>query len=136
MSLISAQPPPHHLLESHRHQVIRSHLNQNDPLSLCLSVSLSLSQVIIPFIYILLPSYPSTNPNPTSALPPLFCLYGVLSHLSTLSSTTAPGPPYAGASNLPRTKGLPSHCCQARPSFATYVSGGMDPSRYTPWMVV
>ena len=44
--------------------------------------------------------------------------------------------PYTGISNLPDTKGLPSHCCQARPSFATYAYGAIDSSRYTPWLGV
>jgi hypothetical protein len=71
-------------------------------------------------------------PSPPSPLPPWGC-----------SSTHPPSctPPlhqssYARASNLHRIKGLPCHCCQARPSSATYVSGVMDPSLCTPWLVV
>jgi hypothetical protein len=37
-------------------------------------------------------------------------------------------PPYAEASNLHRTKDLPSQWCQTRPSSATYVSEAMAPS--------
>ena len=44
------------------------------------------------------------------------------SHLTLLPS------PYAGASNLHRTKGLPSHCCQIRPCSATYIVRAIDPS--------
>jgi hypothetical protein len=39
--------------------------------------------------------------------------------LTTLAS------PYAGASNLHRTKGLLSHWCQIRPSSAPYAAGAM-----------
>jgi hypothetical protein len=97
--------------------------------------------LIIPFIYmtydIPLPSYPSTNPpshicpspsplpewgcsptHPNSPAPPL-------QHLPTLGHQTSLGP-----------RGLLSRCCQARPSSATFVYGAMDPSRYTPWLVV
>ena len=52
------------------------------------------------------------------------------SHLTTLAS------PYPGASRSHRTKSLPSHWCQIRPSSATYVSGAMDPSMYTLWLMV
>jgi hypothetical protein len=71
-------------------------------------------KLITPFVYISndlsLPGYPSTKPHPTSALSPLlFASLRVLPHPSTLSLPTAPALPYAGASNLHRTKGLPSH---------------------------
>ena len=78
-----------------------------------------------------LPSYHSTNPPiPHASSPITFVCMSVLPYPPTLSKPTTPASPYAGASNLPRTKGLPSHCCQARPSFA------LDPSRYTPCLVV
>jgi hypothetical protein len=78
---------------------------------------------------------PPPTPHPTIVLP--FTWMGVLPHPSTLSHPTAPASPHTGTSHLPRTnKGLPSHCCQAKPSSATYVSEAMDPSRYTPWLMV
>ena len=70
----------------------------------------------------------------SSPLP--FACVRALSHPPTLSCPTTPTSPYARESNVPRTKGLPSHCCQARPFSATNVSEAMDPSRYTPWLVV
>jgi hypothetical protein len=111
--------------------------------------------LIIPFIYISndipLPSYnpppihhsmifhflvtPPPTTHPTSALPTTLCLYESVP-LPTLSSPTTPASPCTGASNLSETKDLLSHCCQARPSSATYVYGVIDPSRYTPWLVV
>lgn len=79
---------------------------------------------------------PSTNILSLFFPSPPFCLYEsappptntLLPHCSILS--------YAGASSLPWTKGLPSRCCQASPSSATYVSGNINPSRYTPLLVV
>jgi hypothetical protein len=44
----------------------------------------------------------------------------VLPHPPTLSYSTTSASPYPGASNLHRTKGLPSHCCQTTSSSATY----------------
>ena len=35
---------------------------------------------------------------------------------------------YTGTSSLHRTKGLPSHRCQIRPSSATYAAGVIGPS--------
>lgn len=51
-------------------------------------------------------------------------------HLTTLLSS------YTGTSILHRTKGLPTHRYQIRPSSATYVSSAMDPSIYTFRLVV
>jgi hypothetical protein len=59
----------------------------------------------------------------------------VLLHLLSLYHLTALVFPYSGASNLHRTKGLPSHWCQIGPSSLTYVSGAMDPSVCTLWLV-
>jgi hypothetical protein len=57
-------------------------------------------------------TFPQT-PNPH--LPPHpFAYMTVLTHPLTLSCPTAPASPYSEVSNLPETKGLPSHCCQAR----------------------
>jgi hypothetical protein len=53
---------------------------------------------------------------PTHPLPP---------HLSNV--------PLCGASNLHRTKDLPSHWYQTRPCSAVYLSGAMGPSLYMPW---
>jgi hypothetical protein len=69
---------------------------------------------IIPFTYnsnhIPLPGYPSINPHPTYPLSSLpFGSVRVLPHSSTLSHLTTPISPYSGASNLHRTKSLPSH---------------------------
>jgi hypothetical protein len=116
--------------------------------------------LIIPFIYISndiplpgyphhqpLPSYliisrfPVTPPPPPPSIPHLpsplpFACMRVLPHPPTLSSPTAPSSPYSVESNVPGNKGLPSHCCPARPSSATYVSGDKDAFRSTPWLVV
>jgi hypothetical protein len=73
---------------------------------------------------------PPPPPHPTSAFPPPLCLYE--GALPTLSCPTT----YAGASNLPRTKGLPSHCYQVRLSSAMYVSAVMNPSRSILCLVI
>jgi hypothetical protein len=46
--------------------------------------------------------------------PPIPLLWGCSPPLTALAFS------YAGVSSLHRTKGLPSHCCQLRPSSATY----------------
>ena len=74
---------------------------------------------------------------PTSALTPPFFLYESASplphtlwpHHSSISLL------YWAIKPL-EIKGLSSHCCQARPSSATYVSGAKYPFRHTPWLVV
>jgi hypothetical protein len=74
-----------------------------------------------------IPSYPST----TSSFPsPLWRCSSTHSCLTSLTS------PYAGAQSLHRTKGLPSHWCQIRPSSAPCESGAMDPSMYTLWLTL
>jgi hypothetical protein len=83
-----------------------------------------------------LPSYPSVMPPSYSALSSSFCLYESVPLPTHTLPPHTPSSPYARASNLPGTKGLSSHCCQARPSPATYVSEAIDPSRYTPCLVV
>jgi hypothetical protein len=70
--------------------------------------------LIISFVYISndipLPGYPSTLPYLICPLPPPLCLYmRVLLHPPAHSCPTAPVSPNAGASNLHRTKSLPSH---------------------------
>jgi hypothetical protein len=96
--------------------------------------------LIISFVYISndisLPSYPSVMPPSYSALSSSFCLYESVPLPTHTLPPHTPSSPYARASNLPGTKGLSSHCCQARPSPATYVSEAIDPSRYTPCLVV
>ena len=84
----------------------------------------------------LLPVTLPSNPHPTSALHLPFACIRVLPHPSTLSCPTAPSSPYAGTSDFHGTKDLPSHCCQARSSFGTYVSGAMYPSSYSPCFLV
>jgi hypothetical protein len=75
--------------------------------------------------------------HPTSSRSFLhFASMRVLPYPPTLSCSTPLTSPYTGASILHMTKSLLSHCCQIRPSSATYVSGTMDPSLYTPWLVV
>lgn len=70
---------------------------------------------------------PPPTPHPTSALlPPLVHYEVTLQPIHTLLPS-APASPYCGAPHLPGTKGLPSHCCQARLSSATYIFGSMDP---------
>jgi hypothetical protein len=83
-----------------------------------------------------LPDYPSAT-SLISHLPPLpFACMRVLPYTPTLSLPVTTASPYSRASNLPGAKGLPSCCCRASPSSATYVSGAEDPFRYTPWLVV
>ena len=92
--------------------------------------------LIILFIYISndIPGYSSMNLPIPSLLSPLpFVSMRVLIHPFTHSCLTPLSSPYAGISNLNKTKGLPCHCCQARPSSATYVSGIMDLSLYTEY---
>jgi hypothetical protein len=40
---------------------------------------------------------------------------------------------FSGASRFHKTKDLPSHWCQIRPSSATYVSGTIDTSMNNLW---
>lgn len=117
-------------------------------------LSFLLLLLIIPLTYISnntsLPGYPLHKPliprNPTFSLP--FChplthicpppfILPIWKCFSTCPHSSAPflHKPYSGASNLPRTKRQPSHCSQPRPFSATYVSGAMDLSLYTPWLV-
>ena len=65
----------------------------------------------------------SFPPSPTSMS--VFPPSPTHSHLSTLKF------PYTGASSLHRTKGIPSHWCQIKPSFATYAAWAMGPSMCT-----
>jgi hypothetical protein len=44
--------------------------------------------------------------------------------------------PFSVASGLQRTKHLPSHCCQMRPSSSTYVAGAMELLMYTLRLLV
>jgi hypothetical protein len=85
-------------------------------------------KLIILFVYISndipFPGYHSTNPHPLSTLS---LLWEITSPTTYLSCPTIPASPYTGASNLHSTKGLPFHCCQARPSSTTYVCGVMIP---------
>jgi hypothetical protein len=95
-------------------------------------VRISLFELIIPFIYIIkwyslsllslhnpyIPYVVSLSPLPLWGCSP-----------STYSSLTTLAAPYAGVSNLNQTKGFSFHWCQT-------VSGAMDPSLYTPWLVV
>ena len=70
-------------------------------------------------------------PFPFSSLP--FASMRIFLHPLTYSGLIAQASPYARASNLHRTKGLPSYWCQIRLSSATYVFSVMDPSMYTFW---
>jgi hypothetical protein len=76
---------------------------------------------------------PTQHPH-SSPLP--FATMSVLPNPPTLSCPTNPTSTYTGASKLYKTKGLPTHWCQIRQSSAAQVSGAMDPSLYTPWLVV
>lgn len=71
------------------------------------------------------------NKHRTTHLPSLPSPLRVLIHLPTRSHPTDPSFSYSGASNLHRTEGLSSHCCQARPSSATCY---LKP--WIPWLVV
>jgi hypothetical protein len=96
--------------------------------------------LIITFVYISndipLPGFPYTNPPiPHPPSPPLCHYEGapllthpLLPHCSSIPLCWGIKPQW--------TKSLPSHCCQASLSSATYVSEAMDPSRYTLWLVV
>ena len=78
------------------------------------------------------PVTPPPTSHPTCALPTPLCLYeGAPPPTHTLQPHLS-GILVCWGSNLPGTKGFPSHCCQARASSATYMFGAMDPSRYTP----
>jgi hypothetical protein len=71
---------------------------------------------------------PPQLPIPSFLSPCPFPLWGCSStHLPTPACLTAPTSPYAGASSLHRTKGLPFQWCQIRQSSATYVSRAMIP---------
>ena len=89
---------------------------------------------MIPFVYISndIPVTSSTKlpiPHPPSTLL-FFCM-------RVLPPPTHTLPHYLSSINLhwgiqrPQDQGL-----QARPSFATYVFGASDLSRYTPWLMV
>ena len=77
------------------------------------------------------PVSPPSITHFTCPSPLPFACMRVLPHPFTLSHPSALASPYPGASNLPRIKGLPSDCFQAMPSSATYVSGAIDPPKYT-----
>ena len=96
--------------------------------------------LIIPFIYISndipLPTYPSTAHHPTKTFCPFtFASMTVLPHPLTLSCPTTLVSSYAGASNLHRSNSVSFHWYQTLKSSATHVSGAMDSSLYTPWLV-
>ena len=78
--------------------------------------------LLILFIYISnaspLPSFSSANPL---SYPPTPTSIRVLPHPQSQSCLTTLAFPYAGASSLHRTQGLPSHQCQIRPSSATWI---------------
>ena len=75
---------------------------------------------------------PTPIPIPYLPFPLPFTFTSVLPHQPKLSIPTTQASPYHEASNLLRTKGLPSGCYQSRPSSATFVTGAMDPCRYIP----
>ena len=80
---------------------------------------------MIPYFFVT----PPQTPHLTFTLSSLPFACRVLPHRPTLSVLTDPAFPYAGASVLHRTKGLPSHWCQTRPSSGTYVSGTQEEER-------
>jgi hypothetical protein len=83
------------------------------------------------------PVTPPSTPHPTPALSPPLCLYeAALPPTHTPLPHRSSNPSTLGHQTSPGTKGLTSHCCQARPSSATYLSGATDPSRYALWLVV
>jgi hypothetical protein len=71
-----------------------------------------------------IPSHPPSSPS-------LLSLWGCCSTHSCLTTLEFP---YAGASNLHRTKGFPSQWCQIRPS-SPYVPEDLNPL-YTLWLVI
>jgi hypothetical protein len=89
--------------------------------------------LVILFIYISnvisLPSFPSTSSLPPPPLP----LWGCFPTHSCLNGLALS---YSGSSSLHKTKGLPSHWCQIRPSSATYPAGAMGTSMWTLWLAV
>ena len=68
-----------------------------------------------------------------SHLPTPFASMRMLLHPLTHSCLAALASCYARVPNLHRTKGLPSHWCQIRPSSATYVSWAMSPCIHFDW---
>ena len=88
------------------------------------------------FTFHMLSPFPVSPPQTISriGLPPP-CFY-------TGASPLAPHHPssplcWDGTSGLHKTKSLPSHCCQIKPSLATYaIYGAMGPSMFTLWPVV
>jgi len=72
-------------------------------------------------------------PIPSSLL---FASKRVLLQSPNHSCLTVLASSYGGASSLHRTKGLPSHWCQIRPSSAIYAAGAKDPTMCTLWFVV
>lgn len=92
--------------------------------------------LVILFIYILnVILFPVSSPKPPY---PTLCYVSMSvfpqptpqSCLSTLAF------PHTGAFNLHRTKSLPSHWYQIKPSSATYAVGAMGPSMCILWLVV
>jgi hypothetical protein len=67
-----------------------------------------------------LPGFPPKNPPSHAPFPLPLC--GCFSPTHPITALAVPS---ADASNLHRTKGLPSNWCQMRPSFATYEAGTM-----------
>jgi hypothetical protein len=74
--------------------------------------------------------FPSGNPYPIPLPPASIRVPPIHSHLPVLAF------PYTGASSLHRNKGLPSHWCLTRPSFATYASEAIGPSMCTLRLVI
>jgi len=108
----------------------------------CLNFLLLYFLLIIIFIHIsndiLLPTYSiynSQHPTSTLSLLSFASMRAPHHHQSTLFLLTTPASPDTEASNHHKTKSFSSHCCQARPSSDTQVSGVMDHFTYTPWFV-
>ena len=79
----------------------------------------------------MMPPFPVNPPQ----LPPLFASMKVFSNPLS-SAPLLQHPPTLGHQTSTGPRVSPPVAIEARLSSATYVSGAMDPSRYTPWLVV
>jgi hypothetical protein len=93
------------------------------------------------FLYLHFKCYPLSRFHPpwkpTITPPPSPLLWGC----SPTYPPTPTYPPWNSSTlrhpaSLQRTKGLSCHWCLTRPSSATCAAGALDPSMYTPWLVV
>lgn len=85
-------------------------------------------------IYLHFKLIPLPVSSPQTSIPsPTLSFYEGAPQLTSHSCLSALGFPYTETSSLHRTKSLPSHWCQIRPSSAMYASEAMGPCIFFGW---